>query len=85
MVAISLGVIFLSLIYFFPHQDDPPLESVATQQPAQQPSHHDQQHDRQDHRLMVAISLGVIFLSLIYFFLPNLSYWRSSLFFSMTG
>ncbi len=34
-------------------------------------------------RLMVAISLGVIFLSLIYFFLPNLSYWRSSLFFSM--
>ncbi|WP_294235712.1 TIGR03013 family XrtA/PEP-CTERM system glycosyltransferase [uncultured Sphingomonas sp.] len=34
-------------------------------------------------RLMVAISLGVIFLSLIFFFFPNLSYWRSSLFFSM--
>ena len=34
-------------------------------------------------RLMVAISLGVIFLSLIFFFLPTLSYWRSSLLFSM--
>lgn len=34
-------------------------------------------------RLMVAISLGVIFLSLIFFFFPNFSYWRSSLFFSM--
>lgn len=34
-------------------------------------------------RLMVAISLGVILLSLIFFFVPNLSYWRSSLFFSM--
>lgn len=34
-------------------------------------------------RLMVAISMGVILLSLIFFFFPNLSYWRSSLFFSM--
>ena len=34
-------------------------------------------------RLMVAISLGVIFLSLIFFFFPSVSYWRSSLFFSM--
>ncbi|MCT8003215.1 TIGR03013 family PEP-CTERM/XrtA system glycosyltransferase [Sphingomonas sanguinis] len=34
-------------------------------------------------RLMVAVSMGVIFLSLIFFFFPSLSYWRSSLFFSM--
>ncbi len=34
-------------------------------------------------RLMVAISLGVIFLSLIFFFFPTVSYWRSSLFYSM--
>ncbi|MET4898529.1 TIGR03013 family PEP-CTERM/XrtA system glycosyltransferase [Sphingomonadaceae bacterium jetA1] len=34
-------------------------------------------------RLMVAVSLGVIFLSLIFFFFPGLSYWRSSLLYSM--
>ncbi|WP_230480812.1 TIGR03013 family XrtA/PEP-CTERM system glycosyltransferase [Sphingomonas sp. Leaf21] len=34
-------------------------------------------------RLMVAVSMGVIFLSLIFFFFPDLSYWRSSLLFSM--
>lgn len=34
-------------------------------------------------RLLVAISMGVILLSLIYFFFPDLTYWRSSLFFSM--
>ncbi|WP_312488735.1 TIGR03013 family XrtA/PEP-CTERM system glycosyltransferase [Sphingomonas sp.] len=34
-------------------------------------------------RLIVAISMGVILLSLIYFFFPDLSYWRSSLFYSM--
>ncbi len=34
-------------------------------------------------RLMVAVSMGVILLSLIFFFFPGLSYWRSSLFFSM--
>ncbi|WP_343528376.1 TIGR03013 family XrtA/PEP-CTERM system glycosyltransferase [Sphingomonas sp.] len=34
-------------------------------------------------RLMVAISIGVIFLSLIFFFMPSLSSWRSSLFYSM--
>ena len=34
-------------------------------------------------RLMVAVSLGVIFLSLIFFFFPAVSYWRSSLLFAM--
>jgi hypothetical protein len=32
---------------------------------------------------MVAVSLGVIFLSLIFFFFPAVSYWRSSLLFAM--
>ncbi len=34
-------------------------------------------------RLIVAVSLGVIFLSLLYFFLPSLTFWRSSLFYAM--
>ena len=34
-------------------------------------------------RLIVAVSLGVIFLSLLYFFLPTVSLWRSSLFYAM--
>ena len=34
-------------------------------------------------RLAVAISLGVTFLSLIFFLVPPLSFWRSNLFYSM--
>jgi sugar transferase (PEP-CTERM system associated) len=34
-------------------------------------------------RLVVAISLGVILLSLIFFFVPSLTFWRSNLFYSM--
>lgn len=34
-------------------------------------------------RLMVAISLGVILLSLVYFLLPDFSLWRSNLFYAM--
>jgi sugar transferase (PEP-CTERM system associated) len=34
-------------------------------------------------RLTVAISLGVIFLSLLFFFLPSITFWRSSLFYAM--
>ncbi|HEX8553473.1 MAG TPA: TIGR03013 family XrtA/PEP-CTERM system glycosyltransferase [Sphingomonas sp.] len=34
-------------------------------------------------RLAVAASLGIIFLSLIFFFMPTLSFWRSSLLYSM--
>ena len=34
-------------------------------------------------RLLVAISLGVIFLSVIYFFLPAATFWRSNLLYSM--
>lgn len=34
-------------------------------------------------RLIVAVSLGVIFLSLLYFFMPTVSLWRSSLFYAM--
>ncbi|TPG15548.1 TIGR03013 family XrtA/PEP-CTERM system glycosyltransferase [Sphingomonas oligophenolica] len=34
-------------------------------------------------RLAVAVSLGVVFLSLIFFLFPTLSLWRSSLFYSM--
>ena len=34
-------------------------------------------------RLSVAVSLGVILLSLIFFFLPSLSFWRSNLFYAM--
>ena len=35
-------------------------------------------------RLAVAVSLGVIFLSLIFFLVPALSFWRSNLLYSMT-
>ena len=34
-------------------------------------------------RLIVAISLGVIFLALIFFLVPALTFWRSNLFFAM--
>ncbi|QNE32150.1 TIGR03013 family PEP-CTERM/XrtA system glycosyltransferase [Sphingomonas sp. NBWT7] len=34
-------------------------------------------------RLIVAVSLGIIFLSLLYFFLPTVTLWRSSLFYAM--
>ncbi len=34
-------------------------------------------------RLLVAISLGVIFLSVIYFFVPAATFWRSNLLYSM--
>jgi sugar transferase (PEP-CTERM system associated) len=34
-------------------------------------------------RLVVAVSLGVIFLSLLFFFLPSITFWRSSLFYAM--
>ncbi|ONF95840.1 TIGR03013 family XrtA/PEP-CTERM system glycosyltransferase [Sphingomonas jeddahensis] len=34
-------------------------------------------------RLMVAVSLGVIFLSLLFFFFPSVTFWRSSLFYAM--
>jgi sugar transferase (PEP-CTERM system associated) len=34
-------------------------------------------------RLLVAVSLGVIFLSVIFFLLPSITFWRSSLFFAM--
>ncbi len=34
-------------------------------------------------RLMVAISLGIILLSLVYFLLPDFSLWRSNLFYAM--
>lgn len=34
-------------------------------------------------RLMVAVSLGVIFLSLLYFLMPTVTLWRSSLFYAM--
>jgi sugar transferase (PEP-CTERM system associated) len=34
-------------------------------------------------RLMIAVSFGVIFLSLLYFFLPSVTFWRSSLFYAM--
>ncbi len=34
-------------------------------------------------RLVVAVSLGVIFLSLLFFFLPSITLWRSSLFYAM--
>lgn len=34
-------------------------------------------------RLAVAVSLGVIFLSLLYFVVPALSFWRSNLLYSM--
>jgi sugar transferase (PEP-CTERM system associated) len=34
-------------------------------------------------RLLVAISLGVILLSLVYFLLPDFSLWRSNLFYAM--
>lgn len=34
-------------------------------------------------RLMVAISLGVLFLSLVFFVLPSLTFWRSNLFYAM--
>ena len=34
-------------------------------------------------RLIVAISLGVIFLALIFFLVPSLTFWRSNLFYAM--
>ncbi len=34
-------------------------------------------------RLLVAVSLGVIFLSVIFFLVPALTFWRSNLFFAM--
>ena len=34
-------------------------------------------------RLAVAVSLGVIFLSLLYFLIPSISFWRSNLLYSM--
>ena len=34
-------------------------------------------------RLLVAVSLGVIFLSVIYFLIPTLAFWRSNLLFAM--
>lgn len=34
-------------------------------------------------RLLVAISLGIIFLSAVFFLVPHLSLWRSNLFYSM--
>lgn len=34
-------------------------------------------------RLIVAISLGVIFLALIFFLVPTLTFWRSNLFYAM--
>lgn len=34
-------------------------------------------------RLMVAVSLGVLFLSVLFFTLPSLSLWRSNLFYAM--
>lgn len=34
-------------------------------------------------RLLVAISLGVIFLAVIFFFVPALTFWRSNLFYAM--
>ena len=34
-------------------------------------------------RLAVAVSLGVIFLSLLYFVVPSISFWRSNLLYSM--
>ncbi len=34
-------------------------------------------------RLIVAVSLGVIFLSLLFFFFPSITLWRSSLFYAM--
>jgi sugar transferase (PEP-CTERM system associated) len=34
-------------------------------------------------RLLVAIAMGVILLSLIFFFVPSLTFWRSNLFYSM--
>ncbi|MDY7524915.1 TIGR03013 family PEP-CTERM/XrtA system glycosyltransferase [Sphingomonas sp. AAP5] len=34
-------------------------------------------------RLLVAISLGVIFLSVVFFLLPSASFWRSNLFYAM--
>lgn len=34
-------------------------------------------------RLIVAVCVGVIFLSLLYFFMPSVSFWRSSLFYAM--
>ena len=34
-------------------------------------------------RLLVAVSLGVIFLSVIFFLVPAITFWRSNLFFAM--
>lgn len=34
-------------------------------------------------RLAVAVSLGIIFLSLLFFFLPTITFWRSGLFYAM--
>ncbi|MDF2493507.1 TIGR03013 family XrtA/PEP-CTERM system glycosyltransferase [Sphingomonas sp.] len=34
-------------------------------------------------RLIVAVCVGVIFLSLLYFFMPSVTFWRSSLFYAM--
>ena len=34
-------------------------------------------------RLLVAISLGVIFLSVIFFLVPSITFWRSNLLYSM--
>jgi sugar transferase (PEP-CTERM system associated) len=34
-------------------------------------------------RLLVAVSLGVIFLSVIFFLVPSITFWRSNLFFAM--
>ncbi|WEK42705.1 MAG: TIGR03013 family PEP-CTERM/XrtA system glycosyltransferase [Candidatus Sphingomonas colombiensis] len=34
-------------------------------------------------RLMVAVALGVLFLSVLFFMLPSLTFWRSNLFYAM--
>ena len=34
-------------------------------------------------RLMVAVSLGVLFLALLFFLMPSLTFWRSNLFYAM--
>lgn len=36
-------------------------------------------------RILVAVSLGIIFLSVLFFLVPAITFWRSNLFFAMLG